>query len=67
MTRAEYALFKEWARDDLVDGTLPFDMNVWTGADYEERVCSLPDGLYQAEPLGADFYDLSLTLDVEDY
>lgn len=57
MTAAQFAAFKAWVRDDLVDGTLPdgFTMKVWTGDGYETRTCHMRGNPpYEAQPEGFD-------------
>lgn len=66
MENDEFLTFKSWVRDTLVDGTLPFTMNVWTGAAYEQRVCSFAKP-YQDNPADGFRHDVALQLDVEDY
>jgi hypothetical protein len=66
LTSAEFATFKRWVRDTLVDGTLSFSMNVWTGAAYELRTCSFAAD-YQGDAGDGMNHDVALTLDVEDY
>jgi hypothetical protein len=67
MDNSEFDTFKAWVRDDLVDGTLPFTMSVWTGSVYATRTCSLVGKTYQADPAEGFYNDVSMTLDVEDY
>lgn len=67
MTPVEFLVFKAWAKDDLVKGTLAFTMSVWTGGGYEARTCHLVGGTYGADPGDGLATDVSLTLDVEDY
>ena len=65
MLNAEFAIFKAWVRDDLVDGTLAFTMSVWTGAGYEAKTCTFVerygDRAYRPDHL------VSFVIDVEDY
>lgn len=67
MTASEYSIFSAWVRDTLVDGVLDFTMPVWTGAGYGTRTCSLVGGVYQAIPRGSTAFDVSFSLDIENY
>lgn len=66
MSNAQFLTFKSWVRDTLVDGTLPFSMPVFTGVDYQDRVCAFAEQ-YQFAPAGWGRQTVSLSLDIEDY
>lgn len=66
MTAAEFATFKAWVRDDLVDGTLPFTMSVWTGNGYADRECTFTQAYGDSQQAGGD-HMVSVSLDVEDW
>jgi len=61
----EFATFKAFVRDELVDGTADFTMPIWTGAAYETRTCR--NISYTANPGGGFFHDVAITLEVEDF
>lgn len=66
-TGEEFEIFKEWVRDDLVDGTLAagFAMRVFTGIEYSERTCHfVNDPPYETSADGL-YIQISMTLDVE--
>lgn len=65
-TKAQFKTFARWVRDDLVDGTLPFTMKVWTGSDYEERTCSFAED-YSWQDVAYQHVQVQLKLDVENY
>jgi hypothetical protein len=68
MSNAQFGTFKIWVRDTLVDGTLPFTMQIWTGEAYAARTCSFAGrDPYQFGPDGFGRQLVTLTLDVEDY
>jgi len=66
MDPTAFAAFKAFVRDTLVDGTLPFTMPIWTGADYDDRTCSFVER-YQDNPGSGEMHQVSVNLDVEDY
>lgn len=68
MENDEFDLFKLWVRDALIDGTLPFDMRIWTGSDYEFRTCKfkLPRP-YTDDPGRGIRHVVGVTLEVENY
>ena len=68
MENDEFDLFKLWVRDDLVDGTLPFDMLVWTGSDYETKTCKFKQPRpYTDDPGRGIRHQVTVSLDVENY
>lgn len=68
MSAAAYATFKAFARDDLVKGSLPFTMNVWSGSAYVSRKVQMIGATYRQQP-DADgrFHNVALSLHVWDY
>lgn len=66
MENDEFDLFKLWVRDDLVDGTLPFDVPVWTGSDCETKTCTFRQA-YGDDPGRGIRHLVTVVLDVEDY
>lgn len=66
MENSEFATFKAWVRDTLVDGTLPFTVPIWDGATYTTKTCTFTQP-YQDNPEGGFRHTVSLTLDVEDW
>lgn len=66
MDLEQMSAFKDFVAITLADGTLPFTMPVWTGADYEDRLCTFT-GPYQAASTKWPFQLVSLTVEVEDY
>ena len=65
MDAAEFADFKAFVRDTLVDGTVRFTMPVWTFAGYADRICQFTEP-YSATPFGAGAV-VSVSIDIEDY
>lgn len=65
MRNAAFEIFKAFVRDDLVDGTLAFTMNVWAGSDYEARTCTFVER-YRAQSAGFEHL-VGFTIDVDDY
>lgn len=65
-TKDQFKTFAQWVRDDLVDGTLPFTMKVWTGSDYEERTCSFVED-YTWSDIGYQMMQVQVKLDIDDY
>lgn len=63
MTYAEFAVFKPWVRDTLVDGILPFTMPVWLGGEYENRPCQFTQPPRYAN-MTTDFVDVVIAVDV---
>jgi hypothetical protein len=66
MENDEFDLFKLWVRDDVVDGTLSFDVPVWTGSDYETKTCTFRQP-YSDDPGRGIRHLVTVVLDVEDY
>lgn len=68
MENAEFDRFKLWVRDGLVDGTLPFEMPIWTGSVYASRTCRFRQPRpYSDDPLGGIRHHVTVLIDVEDY
>lgn len=68
MENAAFDTFKAWVRDDLVDGTLDFTMQVWTGSAFALRTCRFRKGEpYQDDPGHGLRHRVRVVLDVEDY
>src|SRR5690606_14883333 len=40
MSNDAFATFQACVRDDLVDGTLPFTMPIWTGGAFATKTCA---------------------------
>lgn len=66
MSNAELAIFAAWVASDLVQGTLPFSMNVWRRGGYSEKTCRFREP-YREDPGHGLRYRVGLVLDVEDY
>ncbi len=62
MTATQFGAFKAWARSEIVDGSLPFTMKVWTGEGCADRVCRFKRPYQMTE--GGTRRIVSLTLDV---
>lgn len=66
MENDQFVAFKAFVDDDLVFGTLPFSMPVWTGSAFDTRTCSF------REPYSDDAghglrHRVGIVIDVEDY
>lgn len=66
MTGTQFQTLLAWVRDTLIDGTLPFTMNVWTGTAYASRTCNFA-APYSNSDATAPFVFVGVSLDVEDY
>lgn len=50
LTGAEWAAFEQFVRDELRQGTLPFEMPVFRpGGCYVKRICQIKDGVWQTD------------------
>ncbi len=60
---AEWTAFEQFARLDLRDGSLDFDMPVYRpGAGYVTRRCRLKGGIYATDPSQVPWTRVSFTL-----
>lgn len=66
MTNAQFATFKAWVRNQLVDGTLPFSASVYTGSGAATKTCSFTQP-YDDDPTDGTQHVVSVSLDIEDY
>ncbi|CAN7337120.1 hypothetical protein LJR090_002559 [Bosea sp. LjRoot90] len=62
-SRAEWAAFERWTRQDLRQGTLTFSMPVFRpDAGMVSRVCQIKDGLWQTDLSVVNRFRVSFTL-----
>lgn len=66
LAAAEFVSFKTFVRDTLVQGTLSFQMPIWTGTAFEAKSCSFSQQ-YTAAETGGGYQVVSVGLEVEDY
>ena len=66
MSNAEFAIFKNWVGIMLVDGTLPFNMAVWSGETFVFKTCRFREP-YADNPGQGLRHRVGVVLDVEDY
>lgn len=66
MTPSQFAIFFEWVTRDLVEGSLRFQMPIWTGLQYENKICSfVPEDNFRAPLDEVGNYHVELHLQVE--
>lgn len=62
MTGDQLATWRAWWRDDLGHGVARFSMSVPIDGAYVTRTVQIAGGVYSAQPVDGDNYDLAFTL-----
>ncbi|MGJ5036598.1 hypothetical protein ACQR13_21030 [Bradyrhizobium sp. HKCCYLRH3059] len=62
MPRAEFAIFVDWVKTTLNNGTSRFSMPVWLGNGFEVKVCQFTKGGLTEKPTGTRSVAVTMSL-----